>query len=91
MELIGDMGKLGRLKWDLNENEIILDPFKWRLRYNKCWKKVVKGGGIFCGNFCVGCGQYPPCQMLWCGGCYVTHPKYDFHKSWKQSGGDWEV
>ena len=50
----------------------------------------MEGAGIFCGNFCVGHVQYPSCQMVWCGGCYVEHPKDDLLNSGKESGGDWE-
>ena len=28
--------------------------------------------------------------MVWCGGCYLKHPKDDFPKSGKLSGGDWK-
>ena len=43
----------------------------------------MKGAGIFCGNFYVGRGQYPPFQRVWYGGCYVDHPKDGFPKSGK--------
>ena len=55
-------------------------------------QQVLKEGsercGIFCGNFYVGRGQYPPCQRVWCGVCYVKQPKDDFPKSGKESRGD---
>ena len=50
----------------------------------------MKGAGIFCGNLYVGCGKYPPFHRVWYGGCYVEHPKDDFPKSGKESGGDWK-
>ena len=53
-------------------------------------KKVLECEGIFCGKFCVGRGQYLPCQRVWCGGCYVENPKDEFPKSGKRSGRNWE-
>ena len=57
-------------------------------------QQVLKEGsercGIFCGNFYVGRGQYPPCQRVWCGVCYVKQPKDDFPKSGKESRGYWK-
>ena len=47
--------------------------FRWRGRCDKCQKNIVKGAGIFCGNFFVGRRQYPPCHRVWCGGCYIEH------------------
>ena len=51
---------------------------------------MVKGAGIFCVNVCVGCRQYPPCDMVWCGGCYVKNPKDDSPKYGKYYVGYWE-
>ena len=70
--------------WEHNE------PFKRRGSCDKCRKKVLKGAGTFYGNFCIGRGQYSPYQMMWCGGCYVEHKKYDSPKFGKYSGGDWK-
>ena len=57
-------------------------------------QKVSEEGIERCGDilrkFFVGRRQYPPCQMVWCGGCYVEHPNDDFPNSGKDSGGDWE-
>ena len=64
--------------------------FKWRGIYDKCRNKVVKRAGLFCRNFCVGHGQYPPLQRVWCRGCYVKHLEDDLPKSGKESRGDWE-
>ena len=54
MEVIGDMEQLGKLNWNVSENGIRLDPFKWKGDCDKCWKKLVKDASIFCGNVCVG-------------------------------------
>ena len=90
MELIGDMEQLGILNLSVSCNGSILEPFQWRGRCDKCWKKLVKDSGIFCGNFYVGRVQCPPFQRVWCGGCYVEHPKDDFPKSGIESRGDWK-
>ena len=88
--MIGDVEQLVLLNLSVIRNRRRLDPFKWRGNCDKCRKKVMKGAGIFCGIFYVGRGKYPPCQRVWCGGCYVEHPKYDFPKSGKESVGYWE-
>ena len=77
----------GRCNWSIRRNGISLDPLKWRGICVKFQKKVVKGADMFCGHFCVGRGQYPPCKMVWCGGCYVKHPKYELPKSGKDYEG----
>ena len=46
---------------------------------------------MFCGNFYLGRGQYPPCQIVWCGFFNAKQLKDEFPKSGKYSGGDWEV
>ena len=30
--------------------------------------------GIVCANYASGRGLWGPCQKMWCGGCYSTHP-----------------
>ena len=30
--------------------------------------------GIFCRNFCVGCGGFPQGRSVWCGECYSESP-----------------
>ena len=88
--VIEDVEKLGQLKWSVGRNGSILDLFKWRGYCDKFRKKAVKCAGIFCGNFCVGREQYPPCQMVRCRGCYAKHPNDDLPKSGKVPGGYWE-
>ena len=88
--MIGYVDHLERLNWIVSRNDIRLEPLKRRGIYDKCWKKVVKSAEIFCGKFCVGRGQDPPCQRVWCVGCYVEHTKDDLLKSGKEYGGDWE-
>ena len=83
-------GRVRQLNWSVSGNGISLDLFKWRGIREKCRKKVVKDTGIFFGNFCLGRGRYPPCEMVWCGGCYLEHPKYELPQSGKEYGGDWE-
>ena len=83
------MDQLGSLNWIVSGNGSSLYPFKWRGKFNNCQKKVVNVVGVICGNFCVGRGQYPLFQRVWCRGCYVEHPEDEFNKSGKESGGDW--
>ena len=90
VEVIGNMEQLDQLKWSVIGNGRSLDLFKWRGIYNKCQKKVVKGAWMFFVDICVGCGQYPSCQIVWCGGCYVKHLKDDLPDSGKEYGGDWQ-
>ena len=91
VEVIWDMDQLGILNLSVIRNGRILEPFQLRAICDKCWKKVVKGAGIFCGNFYLRRGQYPPFQRVWYGGCYVEHPKYDLPKSGKEYVGHQEV
>ena len=43
-----------------------------------CGKTRRGGVGIFCRNFCVGRGGFPPCMNVWCGGCYRESPTDPF-------------
>ena len=88
-EVIGDGEQLEISNLSVSRNRIKPEPSQWRGSCAKCRKKVEKCVGIFCGNFCVGRGQYPLFQRVWCRGCYVEHPEDEFNKSGKDSGGDW--
>ena len=54
--------------------------------------------GIFCANFYWKLGNYPPCQKMWCGLCYTSSQKLNFHvktleESLQEAGNDpkeWE-
>jgi hypothetical protein len=35
--------------------------------------------GIFCANYVSRCGGFGPCQKMWCGECYTSHPTILFH------------
>ena len=89
-EVIGDGGELRLYNLSTSGNGRNLDSFQWRGSCDKCQKKLVRGAGIFCEKIYVGRGQYPPCQIVLCRGCYAEHPKDDFSKSGKESGGYWE-
>ena len=90
-EVIGYVEQLGISNLSVSGNGGSLETFQWRRSCDKCQNKVVKGAGIFLGNVYVGSGQYPPRQRVLCVGCYVKHPKDDFPKSGKKSGGYREV
>ena len=48
--------------------------------------------GLFCGNFLLAQGNYPPCRSVWCGGCYRESPDNNFPMlDHMQSGSDLEV
>ena len=88
--MIGDEEKFGISNLSSSGNGSNLDPFQWRGCCDKYRKKVMRGSGIFCGNLYVWCRQYTQCQRVWCGGCYIEHPKDDFPKSGKELEGYWE-
>ena len=67
-------------------NGRVLYPIMWEGSYKKFWKKLVGGAGIFCLNFCTRRGQFYPCQMMWCGGCYKEHGNDTFPKTGKKYG-----
>ena len=50
-----------------------------------CGKTRWGGVGIFCRNFCVGRGGFPPCRDVWCGECYEEFPTDPFPRL---QGGD---
>ena len=54
------------------------------------WKAIVKGVGLFCGNFCTGRGPYPPCQMMWCVCCYTDELDNIFPYGERGVEGYWE-
>jgi hypothetical protein len=59
------------------------------LECSTIWKQ---GHGLFCGNFLLARGSYPPCGSVWCGKCYkesrIDHfPRLDDN----QNGSDLEV
>jgi hypothetical protein len=35
--------------------------------------------GIFCTHYVSRCGIFAPCQKMWCGECYTSHPTILFH------------
>ena len=50
------------------------------------------GHGLFCGNFLLAWGSYPPCNSVWCGKCY--RESINNHFPWledNQNGSDLEV
>ena len=53
-------------------------------------KKLLKGVGIFCGNLCTGRGTYPPCQIMWCRGCYANQSNDVLPNGEKEVEGCWE-
>ena len=58
----------------------------------KCSAIQKRGHGLFCGNFLLARGYYPPCRSVWCGGCYRESPDNNFPMlDHMQSGSDLEV
>jgi hypothetical protein len=51
----------------------------------KCYKTRTWLQGIFCANYASRCGIYTPCQKMWCGECYTSHPTILFHVRQKGS------
>jgi hypothetical protein len=50
------------------------------------------GHGLFCGNYLLARGNYPPCRSVWCGECYRESPNDNFPRlDHLQSGSDLEV
>ncbi len=50
------------------------------------------GHGLFCGNYLLARGNYPPCRSVWCGKCYRESPNDNFPRlDHLQSGSDLEV
>ena len=48
-----------------------------------------QGHGLFCRNFLLAWGNYPPCRSVWCGGCYRESPDDNFPRMDQlQSGSD---
>ena len=46
----------------------------WRDHCLEC-SAIRKGGhGLFCGNYLLARGNYPPCGSVWCGECYRESP-----------------
>ena len=69
---------------------IFTHSFIWKIIFVKFWKKLVVSVGIICRILCIGKGQYPTFQIIWCGGFYVEKPRDDFPKSGKYPRVDWE-
>jgi hypothetical protein len=66
----------------------------WRGHCLEC-SAIRKGGhGLFCGNYLLARGNYPPCGSVWCGECYRESPtpNDNFPRlDHLQSGSDLEV
>ncbi len=57
----------------------------WRGSCVRCGKIRKGGHGLFCGNFLLGRGTFPPCRNVWCGECYREasddrFPRLDDHE-----------
>jgi hypothetical protein len=54
---------------------------------------IRKGGrGLFCGNYLLAWGNYPPCGSVWCSECYRESQNDNFPRlDHLQSGSDLEV
>ena len=51
-----------------------------------------QGHGLFCGNFLLARGSYPPCGSVWCGKCYKESRNDHFPRlNNNQNGSDLEV
>ena len=64
----------------------------WTAHCLEC-SKIRKGGhGLFCGNFLLRRGSFPPCKAAWCGKCYQESPNDNFPRlDDRLSGSDLEV
>lgn len=50
----------------------------WKGMCRGCGKVRRNGAGVFCSNFLMPRGSFPPCRNVWCGDCYVPHPNDPF-------------
>ena len=46
--------------------------------YVICLKKKTWTQAIFCTNFSLTWGNYPPCRQVWCESCYTSNLKLKF-------------
>ncbi len=64
----------------------------WTGHCQECLTIRRRGHGLFCGNFLLVRGNYPPCRSVWCGKCYRESPNDHFPRlDHLQSGSDLEV
>ena len=63
-----------------------MGSYEKHLRYSSwsgsckvCSKQIQWPQGIFCSNSYSSVGGFPPCHKMWCGGCYTSCPKTEFH------------
>jgi hypothetical protein len=64
----------------------------WTDQCQQCLMTRKQGHGLFCGNFLLAWGNYPPCRIVWCGACYRESPNNNFPRlDHLQSGSDMEV
>ena len=64
----------------------------WTGHCRECSTIRRRGHGLFCGNFLLPRGDYPPCRSVWCGKCYRESPNDNFPRlDHLQSGSDLEV
>jgi hypothetical protein len=64
----------------------------WTGQCQECLATRKQGHGLFCGNFLLARGNYPPCRSVWCGTCYRKSPNDNFPRlDHLQSGSDLEV
>eukprot|EP00956_Cyclotella_meneghiniana_P043382 scaffold267197_cov149-Cyclotella_meneghiniana.AAC.1 len=50
----------------------------WKGTCRGCGKVRKNGAGLFCSNFLMQRGSFPPCMNVWCGECYKAHPNDPF-------------
>jgi hypothetical protein len=79
--------------WDQAETQGMQDNYmSWTGHCKECSAIRKWVHRLFCGNFFLAWGNYPPCRAVWCGKCYQelinnNFPRLDHH----QSGSDLEV
>ncbi len=64
----------------------------WAGHCRECLTIWKRGHRLFCGNFLLPRGNYPPCRSVRCGTCYKESPNNNFPRlDHQQSGSDLEV
>lgn len=52
--------------------------YSWRALCRKCGTPLRNGAGLFCSNFLLSRGIFPPCMNAWCGDCFTAFPSDPF-------------
>ena len=54
------------------------DFLSWTAACRRCGQTLKNGVGLFCSNFLMSKGSFPPCANAWCGSCYRSFPTDPF-------------